>query len=157
MFRILWSFAIDLFSNVLFQTFHYFWHVPTKLSISLCWLFFTNFRSCETFTEKKSRAILLLIEPLSNFRTIKCWFILYLQGYILGQCKFKCIVYPTRLSCNSHSIDICTVAIKNIKNMHAVSTNQIADILLIGCEEYLLRGILAVFALCFQYLYSLAK
>ena len=24
----------------------------------------------------------------------------------------------------SHSIDICTVAIKNIKNMHAVSTNQ---------------------------------
>ena len=29
----------------------------------------------------------------------------------------------------SHSIDICTVAIKNIRNMHAVSTNQIADIL----------------------------
>ena len=26
-------------------------------------------------------------------------------------------------------IDICTVAIKNIRNMHAVSTNQIADIL----------------------------
>ena len=30
---------------------------------------------------------------------------------------------------HSHSIDICTVPIKNIKNMHAVSTNQIADIL----------------------------
>ena len=28
-----------------------------------------------------------------------------------------------------HSIDICTVPIKNIRNMHAVSTNQIADIL----------------------------
>ena len=28
-----------------------------------------------------------------------------------------------------HSIDICTVVIKNIKNIHAVSTNQIADIL----------------------------
>ena len=91
-------------------------------------MFYTNFRSCETFTVKKSRAILSLIEPLSNFRNVKYWFILYLQGYILGQCKFKCIVCPTRLSCNSHSIDICTVAIKNIKNMHAVSTNQIADI-----------------------------
>ena len=29
----------------------------------------------------------------------------------------------------SHSIDICTVAIKSIRNMHVVSTNQIADIL----------------------------
>ena len=28
-----------------------------------------------------------------------------------------------------NSIDICKVTIKNIKNMHAVSTNQIADIL----------------------------
>ena len=27
------------------------------------------------------------------------------------------------------SIDICTVANKNIRNMHAVSTNQVADIL----------------------------
>ena len=33
------------------------------------------------------------------------------------------------LSCASYSIDICTIAIKNIKNMHAVSANQIADIL----------------------------
>ena len=32
-------------------------------------------------------------------------------------------------SCVSHSINICTVVIKNINNMHAVSTNQIADIL----------------------------
>ena len=31
-------FAINLFSNVLFQTFDYFWkYVPTKLLISLCW------------------------------------------------------------------------------------------------------------------------
>ena len=29
----------------------------------------------------------------------------------------------------SYPIDICTVAIKNIRNMHAVLTNQIADIL----------------------------
>ena len=27
------------------------------------------------------------------------------------------------------SIGICTLAIKNIRNMHAVSTNQVADIL----------------------------
>ena len=32
------------------------------------------------------------------------------------------------LSCVSHFIDIRSVAIKNIRNMHAVSTNQIADI-----------------------------
>ena len=38
-------------------------------------------------------------------------------------------MYPAWLSCISHSIDISTVAIKNIRNMHAVSTNQIADIL----------------------------
>ena len=29
----------------------------------------------------------------------------------------------------SHSIDIYTVVIKNIKTMHVLSTNQIADIL----------------------------
>ena len=32
------AFVIDLFSNVLFQTFDYIWkQVPTKLFISLCW------------------------------------------------------------------------------------------------------------------------
>ena len=31
-------------------------------------------------------------------------------------------------SCVPHSIDICTVGIKNITNMYAVSTSQIADI-----------------------------
>ena len=39
------------------------------------------------------------------------------------------IIYNAFLSCISHSIDTCTVAIKNIRNMHAVSINQIADIL----------------------------
>ena len=34
------------------------------------------------------------------------------------------------LSCVSHSIDICTVAVKSIRNLKAVSTNQITtDIL----------------------------
>ena len=41
--------------------------------------------------------------------------------YVLG--------YPALLSRVSHSIDIWNVAIKNIRNMHAVSNNQIADIL----------------------------
>ena len=49
--------------------------------------------------------------------------------YVLGQCEFKCFVYIAYLSCISHSIDICTVGNKNIRNMHAVSTNHIADIL----------------------------
>ena len=49
--------------------------------------------------------------------------------YVLGWYKFNCFVYRTSLSCVSHSIDICTVPIKNIRNMYAVSTNQVADIL----------------------------
>ena len=35
-------------------------------------IFYINFRSCETFTITNSGAILLLIETLSNFRTMKC-------------------------------------------------------------------------------------
>ena len=67
---------------------------------------------------------ILLIETLSNFRTTYTCIM-----YVLGCYKFKCFVYPAYLSCVSHSVDICTVAIKNIWNMQAVSTNQIADIL----------------------------
>ena len=45
----------------------------------------------------------------------------------LVQIQFFCI---SRLAfLRSHSIDICTVAIKSLKNIYAVSTNQIADIL----------------------------
>ena len=49
--------------------------------------------------------------------------------YVLGLHKFKCFVYPASLFCISHSIDIYLVVIKNIRNMHAASTNQTADIL----------------------------
>ena len=49
--------------------------------------------------------------------------------YALDWYKFKCFAHLALLSCVSHSIDICTVAIKNIRNMHALSTNQIAGIL----------------------------
>ena len=31
--------------------------------------------------------------------------------------------------CVSYSVDICFVAIRNIRNVHAVSTNETADIL----------------------------
>ena len=42
-------------------------------------IFYINFRFCKTFTITNSGAILLLIETLSSFRTMRCWFILYLQ------------------------------------------------------------------------------
>ena len=44
---------------------------------------------------------------------------MYILGYFL---------YPAYLSWLSHSIGICTIAIKNMKNMHAVSTNEIVNI-----------------------------
>ena len=48
--------------------------------------------------------------------------------YVLGSCKSKCLAYAALLSCVLHPIDMCTVAIKNIRNMHAVLTNQIAGV-----------------------------
>ena len=47
--------------------------------------------------------------------------------YGLGYHKYQCFVYPTSLSRVSHPIDICTVAINSIRNIHALSTNQITD------------------------------
>ena len=81
---------------------------------------------------------ILLIKTLYKFRAIKCWFTLYLHVYVLGYYKFKCFVYPASLSCVSHAIDICTVAIKNIRNMQAVSTNQITYILHFNDNNYIL-------------------
>ena len=49
--------------------------------------------------------------------------------YDLGEYKFKCFVDPAQHSCVLHSTDIWTVTIKNNRNMHAFSTNQITDIL----------------------------
>ena len=45
--------------------------------------------------------------------------------FVLSYYKLKCFVYPASLSCVSHSIYICTVAIKNIRNMHTVSASQV--------------------------------
>ena len=41
------------------------------------------------------------------------------------------------LSYISHSIDFCTLAIKNIKNIHTVSNNEIADSLQFNNFSYL--------------------
>ena len=49
--------------------------------------------------------------------------------YVLSWYKFKYFLCPISFSYVSNSIDICNVATKNIRNMHAVSANQIADIL----------------------------
>ena len=45
-------------------------------------------------------------------------------SFWLIQIQMLCII-----SCVLHSIDISTVAIRNIRYMHAVSTNKIANIL----------------------------
>ena len=54
-----------------------------------CWfhcvdIFYIKFRFCETYTVTSSVTKNLLIETLSNFRTIKCWFTRYLDMYVLG-------------------------------------------------------------------------
>ena len=93
-----------------------------------CWfhcveVFYIKFRLCETFTVINSVTRILFIETLYRFRTIKCWFTLYLPIYTY---KFNVLYIPPGIS---HSTDVCTATIKNIWNMQAVSTYQIADIL----------------------------
>ena len=92
-------------------------------------IFYIKLRFCEALTVINSATRILSIETLYKFWTfIKCWFTLYLHMYVSCQYNFNCFVYPSSLSCVSHSIDIYNVAIKNIRNMHHVSTNQIEDI-----------------------------
>ena len=80
---------------------------------------------CVTFIVIDSVTRVLLIEALYKFKTIKSGFTLYLDMYVLSWYKF--IISDSR-SCVSHPTDIYIVAIKNITNMNAVSTNHIADI-----------------------------
>ena len=77
-------FVINLFSNVLFQTFDYFWQ-----NVSCCWfycvdIFHIKLRFCGTLTVINFLTRILLIEALYKFRTIKCWLTLYLHMYGLG-------------------------------------------------------------------------
>ena len=73
------------------------------------------------------------MEILGKFRTIKCWFTLYLHLSILRLCKFKYFAFLPKLSSVLNCVDICNEAIKNIRNMDAVLTNvltnETADIL----------------------------
>ena len=80
-------------------------------------IFYIKFRFCKPFTITNFLTKILLIEALYKFTTTQCWFTLYLHMYVLGQCRFKCFVYLAQLSCVSHSIEIYSVAIKNIRNI----------------------------------------
>ena len=88
LFSIWWSFAINL---IIFECF-----VPNiRLLLKTCNfyvadftvlidVFYMKFRFCETYKIANSVTRNLLIETLSNFRTIKeakCWFTLYLRMY----------------------------------------------------------------------------
>ena len=91
------AFFINLFSNVLFQTFDYFWkHRPTLL-ISLCCcvdIFNIKFRFCETFTVIYSVTRTLLTETLYKFRTIKYWFTLHLQIHVWASINSNVLYIP---------------------------------------------------------------
>ena len=67
------------------------------------------------------RCLILELLSVDLSYTYKCMFYVSANSNVL--------YIPPRLSAFSHSIDICTIAIKNVRNMHPVSTNQIADIL----------------------------
>ena len=86
-------------------------------------IFYIKFRFCRLFTVINSTTTISLIKTLYKFRTIKCWFTPNLHMHVIGYYKIQRFGNPAQPSCISHSIDICTVAIKNIKNMHAVSTS----------------------------------
>ena len=72
LFGIWWSFATDLFSNVLLQTFGCFWkHVPDKLLISLCWHFYIKFKLCKIYIVASSMTRTLLVETLQKLLILK--------------------------------------------------------------------------------------
>ena len=47
--------------------------------------------------------------------------------YVLGQCKFKCFIFPAYLSYVSHSFDICNAAIKNVTKIHCIYICTISE------------------------------
>ena len=83
----------SLLQSIYFRMFCFKHSITFDTYLLSCWfhcvdIFYINFRSCETFTVTNSGAILLLIETPSNFKNIKCWFILYLQMYVLAFLRF---------------------------------------------------------------------
>ena len=118
------------FRKFFFHKFDYFWN---QVPILNYWfhcvdIFYIKFRFCETLTVISFVTRNLLIETLCKLRTSMCWFTLYLHMLCLGASVNSNVLYIP-LYCVSHSIDICTIAIKVIRNLHPVSTNLIADIL----------------------------
>ena len=101
------------------------WRYPTLI---ISWFIIFKFKSCETFTVMNSVTRTLLIEALSKFRTIKCWFTLHLHMYV-------------KVSINSNILDIppsflafhipLTFALYQLKISEkcTVSTNRIEDVL----------------------------
>ena len=100
-------------------------HLITCENTYLLDIFYIKSRFYETLTNFLTKP--LFIDTLPNVRVIRCWLTLHLHMFVLDWCKFKCFEYPASFSCVSNSIDICTVAIKNIKNVRAALTNQVAD------------------------------
>ena len=115
-----------------FQIFDYFRkHVSTGLLVSLCTHFFIEFRFCETS----------YIPPL-EFNWLEYCVNLEQLNIDLPYvyiCTIRSCVNSNVLSfppmfcvfCISHFIDIPTAS-KNIRNIHAVSNNQIGDILYVN-------------------------
>ena len=84
-------------------------------------IFYTKFRFCEIFTVINSVARILLIQTRCNlFRTIKRWFTTLYSNHMYILSSF--LAFHIQLT-------FCTEVIKNIRNIHTVSTNQNADIL----------------------------
>ena len=97
-------------------------------------IFYIKYKFCETFTLINSRTGILLSEILLNINlellsvalpynyTWICFSLVLIQMRCILCLAFLCFTF-------SHSIEMCTVAIKNIRNMHPVSTNQTRYIL----------------------------
>ena len=109
-----WSFAINLFSKVLFQTFDYFSeYVPTMLLIWLRYcvdIFYIKFKFCKTFTVTNSVTRILSIKTLYKFRTIMCCLTLYLhtcfrlvciQMFCISHLAFLRFIFHWHLYCSS--------------------------------------------------------
>ena len=98
-----------------------------------------KFKFCNTWNYKFVKILYendmnFTVRKWYEFRTTKDWPILT-----------QSFCFPVSFFYISHSIDICMVLIKNIRNMHAISTNhtQIFYILKIneskGCQHYMLN------------------
>ena len=112
----LYSFESLIFANILFLM----ENIATKLLISLGWHFFIELRLCETFTDINSGKRILLIRILYKCSTIKCWSTLYLHIYVLHFLSSLCPFHIPLM--------FALQEVKNIRNMHVLSANQISDI-----------------------------